>query len=65
MVMRWTARRKAAVIIAIRNGEISLDEAKSQYGLSDEELAPWMRDYDTHGERRLRSLSVRHLSPQT
>ena len=62
--MRWTARRKAEVIITIRNGEISLEEAKSRYGVSDDEIAAWMRDYDAHGERGLRSLLVRRLSPQ-
>jgi Protein of unknown function (DUF1153) len=64
MAVRWTARRKAAIIIAIRNGEISPTEARSQYDLSDEELASWMRDYDAHGARGLRALLVRHLSPQ-
>ena len=60
--MRWTASRKAAIIVAIRNGEISAAEARSQYDLSDEELAAWMRDYDALGVRGLRSLLLRRPS---
>lgn len=53
--MRWTPRRKAAIVVAIGGGEISVAEAKRRYDLSDEELAAWMRDYDAHGWPGLRS----------
>jgi hypothetical protein len=58
------ARRKAEVIIAIRNGETSLDETKDRYGLSDEELATWMRDCDVLGKRGPRSRLQNSPSPQ-
>jgi hypothetical protein len=53
--MRWTPRRKAELVVAIGNGEISASEAKSQYYLSDEELQSWVRDYDAYGWPGLRS----------
>jgi Protein of unknown function (DUF1153) len=54
-IVRWTARRKAAVIEAIRNGEISLPWALIEYDLTTEEIGEWMRLYDTHGLRALRT----------
>lgn len=53
--MRWTARGKAQIVVGIRTGKISVGHAKKRYALSDEELAAWMRDYDTHGWPGLRS----------
>ncbi len=53
--MRWAPRRKAAIVVAIGSGEISVAEAQWRYDLSDEELAAWMRDYDAHGWPGLRS----------
>ena len=47
--MRWTAKRKAEIVVAIKDGEISTEEAKRRYEVSDDELAAWMRDYDLHG----------------
>ena len=38
---RWSCRRKAAVVIAIRAGALSSQEACERYMLSLEELAAW------------------------
>jgi hypothetical protein len=35
---RWSARRKAAVVSAVRDGRISLEEARRRYQLSAEEF---------------------------
>jgi Protein of unknown function (DUF1153) len=46
---RWTPRRKAAVIRAIRRNVISLWGACERYDLSVEELAEWERNFDRFG----------------
>lgn len=46
---RWTARRKAAVIEAIRRKTISVWDAYERYNLSAEELAQWERNLDQFG----------------
>jgi transposase-like protein len=51
---RWTVRRKAAVVQAVRVGLISLEEARLRYGLSVEELFGWQRAVEQHGIRGLR-----------
>jgi transposase-like protein len=51
---RWTPRRKAAVILAIRERVISVQEACERYDLSAQELAEWERDLDRHGVAGLR-----------
>jgi transposase-like protein len=55
---RWTAQRKAAIILAIRKGSISAQEACAHYDLSPEELAEWERDLDRYGVPGLRTTRV-------
>ncbi|WP_304172228.1 DUF1153 domain-containing protein [Phenylobacterium aquaticum] len=55
---RWGPRRKAEVVVAIRGGLISLDEAVDRYRLSMEEVANWLSLFDRHG---LKGLRVTHL----
>lgn len=55
---RWGPRRKAEVVVAIRGGLISLDEAVDRYRLSMEEVANWLNLFDRHG---LKGLRVTHL----
>lgn len=45
----WTASRKAAVIMQIRDGELAREAALARYQLSEEELQAWERDLDAHG----------------
>jgi len=51
---RWVVRRKAAVVAAVREGVISLDEACRRYNLSIEEFIAWQRTIERHGVRGLR-----------
>src|SRR4051795_3077580 len=55
---RWTPRRKAAAVLAIRNKAITVWEACEQYGLSPEELAQWERDLDQYGVPGLRTTRI-------
>jgi hypothetical protein len=52
---RWTVRRKAAVVEAVRGGWIPIDEVCRIYKLSVEELLGWERDIDRYGVPGLRA----------
>jgi hypothetical protein len=52
---RWTVRRKATVIEAVRRGWISIDELTRRYSLSIDELVAWERDLDRYGVPGLRT----------
>jgi len=51
---RWSFRRKAAVVIAMRAGVIAREEACERYILSPEELAAWEMAFDENGIPGLR-----------
>lgn len=51
---RWVVRRKAAVVAAVKNGTITLDEVCQRYNLSSEEFLSWQEMIDKHGVRGLR-----------
>lgn len=51
---RWSPRRKAAVITAMRTGLLSRQEACDRYLLSLEELAVWEAKFDANGVPGLR-----------
>ena len=46
---RWTVRRKAAVIEAVRGGWVPIEEICRLYKLSVNELLAWEHDIDRHG----------------
>jgi uncharacterized protein DUF1153 len=52
---RWTARRKAEVVIAVWDGRIPRAEACRRYQLSEEELATWEDVFRTYGYPGLRA----------
>ncbi|MBV9017887.1 MAG: DUF1153 domain-containing protein [Alphaproteobacteria bacterium] len=52
---RWTVRRKAAVVQAVRSGLLTRTRACDRYQLSPEELAAWERNFDQHGLFGLRA----------
>jgi hypothetical protein len=52
---RWVVRRKEAVVCAVRQGQLTLDEACRAYTLTPEEFNSWQRLIDQHGPRGLRS----------
>jgi len=51
---RWSCRRKAAVVVAIRAGVAGRQEACERYMLSLEELAAWEAAFDRNGIPGLR-----------
>jgi transposase-like protein len=51
-------RRKAAVVAAVLNGKITLEEACRRYQLSEEEFRSWQRAYESHGLPGLRATRV-------
>jgi hypothetical protein len=55
---RWTIRRKAAVVAAMRGGKMTLEEALRRYQLSEEEFRSWQRAFETHGLAGLRAMRV-------
>jgi hypothetical protein len=52
---RWTVRRKAAVIEAVRGGWDPIEEVCRLYKLSVDEFLAWERDIDRHGLHGRRS----------
>ena len=46
---RWSARNKAAVVIAVRSGKLGRLEASERYLLSEEELSAWEEAFDLDG----------------
>lgn len=51
----WIARRKAAVVAAVRGGLLSLNEACARYALSVEEFVGWQRSVERYGLQGLRA----------
>jgi len=58
--MRWTAWRKRAVVIGLRQGILTADEASRRYNLSREELAHWGDAFDRRG---IGGLLLKNRSP--
>ena len=48
---RWVIRRKAEVVIAVRGGLLTLDDACRRYGLTAEEFAAWQLAVETRAVR--------------
>jgi transposase-like protein len=58
---RWTARRKLELIVMMRSGQVARETLQKQFGVSDEELAEWLRRYgngDDRARRRLRATDM-------
>jgi hypothetical protein len=63
---RWVTRRKAAVVAAVREGVLTLDEACRRYHLSVEEFTSWQRLVDRHGLPGLRATRIQeYRQPST
>jgi len=52
---RWTVKRKAAVVDAVRGGWMPIDEACVLYNISIDEFVAWERDLDRYGVPGLRT----------
>jgi transposase-like protein len=55
---RWVARRKAAVVAAVRSGAMSMEEVCRVYQLSEEEFLSWERAFENHGLAGLRATRI-------
>ena len=51
---RWVIRRKAEVVVAVRGGLLTLDDACKRYRLTVEEFAAWQRAVETMPRRPFR-----------
>lgn len=59
---RWTARRKAQVVDAIRDGTLTLERACADFGLTREELEFWtqaLARFGVEGLRQQKSVQYR------
>jgi hypothetical protein len=52
---RWVIRRKAAVVVAVSSGMITIGQACQVYQLTEEELLSWKHAFETHGLAGLRT----------
>jgi len=55
---RWTVRRKAAVVQAVRSGLLTVEQTAERYRLSPEELRAWERGFDRRGLKGLRATQL-------
>jgi len=53
-------RRKAEVVLAVRGGLLTLEEACERYTLTIEEFLSWQRSIDRHGLAGLRTTRIQH-----
>jgi hypothetical protein len=53
--VRWTPRRKVAMLNQLATGGITQEAASRLYGTSAEELAEWRRAYEAHGLKGMRT----------
>jgi hypothetical protein len=57
---RWTIRRKAEVVAAVKGGLLTIDEACDRYGLTLEEVALWQGSVARSGMQGLRVTRIQH-----
>lgn len=62
---RWVIRRKAAVVAAVRNGLLTLEDACKRYHLSVEEFLSWQRLIERHGLPGLRATRLQDYRGQS
>ena len=55
---RWVVRRKAAVVIAVKTGAITIEQACQVYQLTEEEFLSWKHAFETHGFPGLRTTRI-------
>ena len=64
-VRRWTIRRKAAVVNAVKAGEVTREEICRRYQISVEEFLSWQRAYENYGLPGLRSTRLQQYRRPT
>ena len=55
---RWVIRRKAEVVVAVRGGLLSIEDACRRYNLTGEEFRAWQRGIERFGLAGLRATGV-------
>ena len=60
---RWVSRRKAEVVLAVRGGLLSLEEACSRYRLTVDEFLSWQSSVERHGLAGLRTTRIQQYRP--
>lgn len=60
---RWVIRRKAEVVIAVRDGLLSLEDACRRWNLTVEEFEGWKASIDRHGLPGLRTTRLQQYRP--
>ena len=55
---RWTVRRKAALIKAVRGGWVPIEEVCAMYAISVDEFLEWERAIDRYGVPGLRTTRI-------
>lgn len=60
-VSRWTAARKAAVIMALRQQQVTFPQIQQAHGLSIDELVAWNERHRRHGQSGLAVLKLQAL----
>ncbi len=58
-IQRWVVRRKAAIVEAVKAGQLTAEEACRTYSLSIEEFHSWQRLIERHGTRGLRTTRLK------
>lgn len=53
-IERWTAQRKAAIIVEVMKGQISVPEAARKYGFTQNEYRKWADEYHQAGVEALK-----------
>ena len=54
-VLRWTTKRKSALVLSIIKGETSIKEAARQHGITVAEIEEWKERFLSAAENALRS----------
>lgn len=54
-LQRWTAKRRAALVLSVLKGETSVQEAARKHGLKVAEIEEWKERYLMGAENALRS----------
>ncbi len=54
-IKRWTAKRRAALVLSIVRGQTSVPEAARQHGLTVAEIEEWKEQFLTAAENGLKS----------
>ncbi len=58
-IERWTAQRKAAIILEVLKGQISVPEAARKFGFTQNEYRTWADEYHRAGIEALKATSQR------